>query len=197
MRLDIGFAPTSMNVTQPGFSSDYGFFDGVLNPSKGKTVAGGMGSGMSPLGLYGASLSMLSTGLNISAMTEGSLAQIDNIMRNIGRTERNIDQIQLEMMDTLDIQVRKVSRRHGTQMARIGASGVGFSGSPLMVMAETHRRGMEDYEAIEQRGRFAIDSAYLSIYDNIDMAKDIADSIASNATAQFVSGLGSAAGMML
>jgi len=188
MTVDIGFNPTPSQLMKPNdafmpqtITDDYGFFDGVLNPNViNKTVIGGdtvnnyYGSTKSQLSK---SLSLAGGALQMYGQTQTGLAQIDNIMANVGRTERNIEQIELEMMDMLDVQVRKVSKRHGTQMARVGASGVGFSGSPLLVMAESHARGMQDYDAIEQRGRFAIDSAYQGIYDSLDQAKDIAGGI--------------------
>lgn len=177
------FNPTTIDVAHPDFRDDHGFFDGVLNPDKGKTVAGGWDAPKH----WGSSLSLAAGGVQMYGQTQASLAGIDNIFRNVHRTERNIEQIESEMMDSLDIQVRKVSRRHGKQMARIGASGVGFAGSPLMVMAESYARGMEDYDAIEERGRYAIDSAYQSIYDSLDQAKDIATSIMINSATTLAS----------
>ena len=181
MNLDIGFKPT---VAEMGIGSR-SVFDFALNPVEGKdTLAGG---GKMPQ--WGRAMGLAATGLQMYAQTTAGLTQIDNIMANIGRTERNIEQLELELMDTLDVQVRKVSKRHGAQMAQIGASGVAFSGSPLMVMAETHARGMQDYDAIEQKGRFAIDDAYRSIYDSLDQAKDIGKGMMIGAVTTLAGGM--------
>jgi hypothetical protein len=145
-----------------------GFFDSALQGSNQGSV---LSAPTSPN--YGALLQIGAIGLKSFAEISASKRQVANIFTNIGRTEKNIEQIHEQLSEALEIQARKVSKRQGTQMARIGASGVAFSGSPLMVMAETHRRGMEDYEAIEKKGRYAIEDAYLSIYDQIDRAEDI------------------------
>ena len=173
--MDIGFNPTANDIYP---NSTRGFFDGVLNPSSKSVVSGEQSFSAPPA--WGRNLALAAGGIQMYGQTQSSLANIDNIMANVHRTEMNIEQIELEMMDTLDIQARKVSTRHGTQMARIGASGVGFSGSPLLVMATTHARGMQDYDAIEQKGRYAITDAYRSIYDSLDQAEDIANSIFLN-----------------
>lgn len=184
MNLNIGFQPTANDIYP---SSTRGFFDSVLNPSKQTTVVNGTGSNVPDQ--WGRNLALASAGLGMYAQTTSSLAQIDNIMANVHRTERNIEQIELEMVDMLDAQVRKVSRKHGTQVAKVGASGVGFSGSPLLIMATTHARGMQDYAAIEQKGRFAIDDAYRSIYDSLDQVKDISTSIFFNSAASLAGGV--------
>jgi hypothetical protein len=131
----------------------------------------------SALEQYAAPLAIASVGLQGFASAWAGKTRIENLYTNIDRTKRNIDQMELALKDTLEMQARKVSRRHGTQMAKIGASGVGFGGSPLLVMMESHARGMQDYDAIHQKGMFAIDQAYDSIYSDLKQAKDIGTSM--------------------
>lgn len=166
-----------------------GFLDSATNIGYTSNNSGGN---------YGASpnpAAFIATGsyfLKSIAERQAAEAQVSNIYRNIARTELNIEQMEEQLLDTLNVQARKVSGRHGTQMARVGASGVAFSGSPLLIMAETHRRGMEDYEAIEKKGKYAIDDAYLSIYDQIAQAKDIGKAQKWSAATNIVGAAGSA-----
>ncbi len=53
-------------------------------------------------------------------------------------------------------------------------------------MATSHARGMQDYDAIERKGQYAIDSAYQNIYDSLDQARDIANALSKQATATMV-----------
>lgn len=166
-----------------------GFFDSATQINSSSAItAPGTGASPNPA----AYVAIGSHFLKGFAEMQASEAQVSNIYRNIARTEKNIEQMEEQLFESLDIQTRKISRRHGTQMARVGASGVAFSGSPLMVMAETHRRGMEDYEAIEKRGKYAIDDAYLSIYDQIAQAKDIGKAQKWGAATNLVGAVGSA-----
>jgi len=105
-------------------------------------------------------------------------SEIDSIFNNVARSEMNITQMRKSLFDTLDIQARKVSRRTGTEMARIGRSGVTTEGSPISIMMENYGRGMQDFDAINEQGTYAIDSAYQEIFDELDRASDVATGMA-------------------
>lgn len=152
-------------------------FDSVTQPVTGSNVLSEPALEYNAIEQYSGPLALASIGLQGFASGFANKARIENIFHNVSRTERNIAQMEKALMESLSIQARKVTKRHGTQMARIGASGVGFSGSPVLVMAESYSRGMADYDAIHQRGVFAIDEAYESIYDDLKQAKDIGTSM--------------------
>ena len=152
-------------------------FDSLTTTAGTSNVVSDTGMEKSILEQYATPMALASIGLQGFASAWAGKTRIENLYTNIDRTRRNIDQMEKALRDTLEIQARKVSRRHGTQMAKVGASGVGFSGSPLLVMMQSHAQGMKDYDAIHQKGVFAIDQAYESIYTDLKQAKDIGTSM--------------------
>ena len=179
---------------QSDTSYNIGLFDTPAVQQAGGTNI--LSSTISKQGLYnyGPEMAVVGAGIEALGVSFNMDAQISNIYANVSRTRRNIEQMEEALMDNLDRQVRKVSRRHGAQMAKVGASGVGFSGSPLAVMAESHARGMQDYDAIYKQGYYAIDEAYESIYDDLDRAKDVATGAIVSSVGTFAKGY---AGVML
>lgn len=154
------------------WEADYDWFDSVTQTAPPTTAVGG-GLNPSMLETYGKPMAIGAKGLQSLAQTYASKAQIDNLYTNIFRTERNIEQMEIALRDQLEYQTRKIDRRKGTQLARIGASGIGIQGSPIMAVMDSYAQGMKDYDAIHQQGMFAIDEAYNDIYDNLDRVEDI------------------------
>lgn len=160
----------AVDFLNPDFSS--GSFDLTLFGSSASPGAGG-GPGISSMSSTGLALAGTGMALQGFANIFAAKSEIDSIYTNIARAESNIEQMRISLFDTLNIQARKVSRRTGTEMARIGRSGVTTEGSPIVIMMENFGRGMQDFDAINERGTYAIDSAYQEIYDELARASDI------------------------
>lgn len=156
MSVDITFTP-----------EESGFFGAPTGAGTGTLLQ------KSTMEKYAGPMAMGAIALQGITSTMASKSYLDNIFANVDRMGANVEQMASALDDTLEIQARKVSRRAGEVKARIGASGLGMSGSPLLVMADTYARGMEDYDAISQEGKYAIENAYTQIYDELDRAKDV------------------------
>lgn len=126
---------------------------------------------------YGPEIAAAGMALQGLAQTMGGKSQIDNIFANIRRTELNIAQMDEATRQSLSQQLIKNNRIAGMNAAKIGSSGVSMTGSPLSVMMHNYGQGMRDYDAIYKKGKYAIEDAYRSIRDQLDMAEDIGTSM--------------------